>query len=290
MSKRTVFTTLTPLPAGISRETVMSTLRAHTEMIDLNPLVVERHPIKPPPNATPEEFHCVWYSLTDRVQYLPGGLASGQMRCNLLMGAFVKKTLKKAHSHLVGRLLVKSQILEASHQNQALGDRVPSGSFAGSRASTESSPRSYGPPSLAEGSNTHTYSQSALQSPAFSPNQSRDSFGSAKSTNRASSDGTLYPAGLNIRNSGSSKKESSHDPAAGGGRHPSSRVSWQSLTPKQSPATAPAGPVNQPSTQSRSSPPRADLAELPNEQRPDDGRGQGEIQTDGSRFQAAELE
>merc|ERR1712093_681943 len=162
MSKRTVFTTLTPLPPGVSREVVMETLKSHTEMIDLNPLVIERHPIKPPPNATPEEYHCIWYSLTDRVQYLPGGLASGQvtytccfhdlkdglqthcyapmgldikgkwtlggslpgepiapvelglgaplhglwlredvdMRCNIMMGGFVKKTLKKAHSSL----------------------------------------------------------------------------------------------------------------------------------------------------------------------------------------------
>lgn len=79
MSKRTVFTTITPLPAGVSRAVVMETLKSHTEMIDLNPLVIERHPIKPPPNATPEEYHCVWYSLTDRVSYLPGGLASGQV-------------------------------------------------------------------------------------------------------------------------------------------------------------------------------------------------------------------
>jgi hypothetical protein len=37
MSKRTVFTTITPLPASISRQTVMETLHSHTEMIDLNP-------------------------------------------------------------------------------------------------------------------------------------------------------------------------------------------------------------------------------------------------------------
>jgi hypothetical protein len=38
MSKRTVYTTVTPLPAGIIRETVMETLHNHLEMIDLNPL------------------------------------------------------------------------------------------------------------------------------------------------------------------------------------------------------------------------------------------------------------
>lgn len=50
----------------------MDMLHTYTDMIDLNPLVEERHPIKPPPHATAEEYHCWWYSLTDRVQYLPG--------------------------------------------------------------------------------------------------------------------------------------------------------------------------------------------------------------------------
>ena len=77
MSKRTLFTTVTPLPPGITRETVLETLHNHIEMIDLNPLVIERHPIKAPKEATPEEFHCAWYEVTDKVNYLPGGLYSG---------------------------------------------------------------------------------------------------------------------------------------------------------------------------------------------------------------------
>ncbi|TEY44712.1 hypothetical protein BOTCAL_0345g00100 [Botryotinia calthae] len=186
MSKRTVFTTVTPLPAGITRETVMESLRSHVEMIDLNPLVEERHPIKPPPNATAEEYHCLWYSLTDRVQYLPGGLMSGKvsytccfhdlenglqthcyapmglnirgkwtlggslpgepvapvelganvplhglwlredvdMKCNIVMTSFVKKTLKKSHSALVNRLLVKAQLLDRSISNARLNERT----------------------------------------------------------------------------------------------------------------------------------------------------------------------
>lgn len=149
-------------------------------MIDLNPLVIERHPTKAPPNASHEEFHCQWYSLTDRVQYLPGGLIQGKvtytacfhdltmglqthvcapmgldiknkwtlggnlpgepreavelgigvpkaglwlredvdMRCNMLMTGFVKKTLKKAHATLVGRLVEKSHILEAEAEHR----------------------------------------------------------------------------------------------------------------------------------------------------------------------------
>ncbi|KAF7914274.1 uncharacterized protein EAF01_000680 [Botrytis porri] len=186
MSKRTVFTTVTPLPTGITRETVMETLRSHVEMIDLNPLVEERHPIKPPPNATAEEYHCLWYSLTDRVQYLPGGLMSGKvsytccfhdlenglqthcyaplglnirgkwtlggslpgepvapvemganvplhglwlredvdMKCNIVMTSFVKKTLKKSHSALVNRLVVKAQLLDRSISNARLNERT----------------------------------------------------------------------------------------------------------------------------------------------------------------------
>jgi hypothetical protein len=148
-------------------------------MINLNPLVEDRRPIKAPAEATSEEFHCTWYQLTDKISYLPGGLMSGKvsynacfhdlpnglqthcyapmglnirgkwtlggtlpgepiapvelglgtplqglwlredvdMRCNIMMTSFVKKTLKKAHIHLVDRLLVRAQISGASQTN-----------------------------------------------------------------------------------------------------------------------------------------------------------------------------
>ncbi|OLN88054.1 hypothetical protein CCHL11_00458 [Colletotrichum chlorophyti] len=79
MSKRTTFTTISPLPAGISREAVLEFLHNHIEMIDLNPLIKERHLIKPPAHAPPEEHACTWYSLTDEISYLPGGLATGDI-------------------------------------------------------------------------------------------------------------------------------------------------------------------------------------------------------------------
>ncbi|KAL8693979.1 MAG: hypothetical protein Q9218_001277 [Villophora microphyllina] len=72
MSKRTVFTTITALPTGITRDTVLETLHNHTEMIDLNPLVIERHPIKAPRKASPEEYHSIWYHVVDKINYLPG--------------------------------------------------------------------------------------------------------------------------------------------------------------------------------------------------------------------------
>ena len=185
MSKKSRFTTVTPLPAGISRETVLETLHNHVEMIDLNPLVTERHPIKPPSEATAEEYHCQWYSITDKVNYLPGGLYSGsvtfnacfhdlpdglqshiyapmgldmkgrwtlggslpgeprqaveiglglpktglwlredvEMKVNVVMGGFVKKTTKKAHATLVSRLVEKAHIIEAQSHNTALAEQ-----------------------------------------------------------------------------------------------------------------------------------------------------------------------
>ena len=185
MSKKSHFTTVTALPAGITRETVLETLHNHVEMIDLNPLVTERHPIKPPSEATAEEYHCQWYSVTDRVNYLPGGLYSGsvtfnvcfhdlpdglqshiyapmglnmkgrwtiggslpgeprqaveiglgmpktglwlredvEMKVNMVMGGFVKKTTKKAHGTLVQRLVEKAHIIEAEAHNTALAEQ-----------------------------------------------------------------------------------------------------------------------------------------------------------------------
>lgn len=79
MAKRTVFTTISPLPIGVSREVVIDFLHNHTEMIDLNPLVIERHFINPPQNVDLDERKCVWYSMTDRIDYLPGGKVSGDI-------------------------------------------------------------------------------------------------------------------------------------------------------------------------------------------------------------------
>lgn len=69
---RTTFTTITPLPAGVSRETGLATLHDHLEMIDLNPTHTSRNKISPPPEASPEEYHCTWYEITDKISYFPG--------------------------------------------------------------------------------------------------------------------------------------------------------------------------------------------------------------------------
>ena len=51
MPKTAVFTTITPLPAGITRKSVLDMYRDHLAMIDLNPLVVERFKCRPPSYA-----------------------------------------------------------------------------------------------------------------------------------------------------------------------------------------------------------------------------------------------
>lgn len=79
--KRTVFTTTTTLPAAIARDTVIETLQNHPEMIELNPLVVNYTRCEPVPSAPAEEreSHWVWYELTDRISFLPGGLLRGNV-------------------------------------------------------------------------------------------------------------------------------------------------------------------------------------------------------------------
>ncbi|KAK4103627.1 hypothetical protein N658DRAFT_391129, partial [Parathielavia hyrcaniae] len=174
MSKRTQFTTVTPLPAGVPRQIALDLVHNHEEMIDLNPLVKERHIIPTPPHAQADELHCQWYSLTDKISYFPGvagdvsytcafndlptglqthcyapagltirdkwtvgGSLPGEptepvelglrvppsglylredvdMRCNVIMTGFVKKTLKKSHAALVDRLKVKAEIAIAA--------------------------------------------------------------------------------------------------------------------------------------------------------------------------------
>ncbi|KAF9701595.1 hypothetical protein EKO04_000324 [Ascochyta lentis] len=79
MPKTAVFTTVTPLPAGITRKSVLDMYRDHLAMIDLNPLVIERYKCKPPNYAPTSEYYATWYTIKDKVSYLPGGLATGSV-------------------------------------------------------------------------------------------------------------------------------------------------------------------------------------------------------------------
>lgn len=79
LEKQTVFTTITPLPSYITRETVVETLHDHKEMIELNPLVINHTQCRPSSSAPADEYHCIWYELTDRISYGPGGIISGKV-------------------------------------------------------------------------------------------------------------------------------------------------------------------------------------------------------------------
>ncbi|KAI8943742.1 hypothetical protein NX059_001722 [Plenodomus lindquistii] len=79
MPKTAVFTTITPLPAGITRKSLLDMYRDHLAMIDLNPLVVERFACRPPSYAPTDEYWSTWYTIKDKVSYLPGGLAQGSV-------------------------------------------------------------------------------------------------------------------------------------------------------------------------------------------------------------------
>ncbi|KAF1944878.1 hypothetical protein EJ02DRAFT_419936 [Clathrospora elynae] len=79
MPKTVMFTTITPLPAGITRTSVLDMYHDHLAMIDLNPLVVERFNCKPPVYAPTNEYWSTWYTIKDKVSYLPAGLATGSV-------------------------------------------------------------------------------------------------------------------------------------------------------------------------------------------------------------------
>ena len=80
MPKRILFTNITPLPPEVTREVAIAMVHNHDEMIELNPLVIEHHPIKTPRDAPADEFlDCVWQELTDKVHYLPGGMLKGKV-------------------------------------------------------------------------------------------------------------------------------------------------------------------------------------------------------------------
>ncbi|KAF2835409.1 hypothetical protein M501DRAFT_988936 [Patellaria atrata CBS 101060] len=72
LSKRSVYTNITPIPHSIPRQLAIDILHSHSEVITLNPLVLEHHPIKAPRDAAADEFYATWYEITQRIQFVPG--------------------------------------------------------------------------------------------------------------------------------------------------------------------------------------------------------------------------
>lgn len=71
MPKTVIFTTITPLPSGITRQSVLEMYHDHLAMIDLNPLVVERFKCKPPSYAPTDEYWSTWYTIKGMKNFSP---------------------------------------------------------------------------------------------------------------------------------------------------------------------------------------------------------------------------
>lgn len=72
MKKKEVYTNITPLPSFIPRQLALDILHSHSEIITLNPLVLDHKPISAPRDAPAEEYYSTWYEICERIQVVPG--------------------------------------------------------------------------------------------------------------------------------------------------------------------------------------------------------------------------
>ena len=72
LRKKEVFTQITVIPSHIPRQLALDILHSHSEIITLNPLVLEHHPVKAPRDAAADEYYATWYEITERIQLVPG--------------------------------------------------------------------------------------------------------------------------------------------------------------------------------------------------------------------------
>lgn len=84
LRKKEVFTTITPIPGYIPRQLAIDILHSHSEVITLNPLVLDHKPIPAPRSAAADEFYSTWYEIIERIQYVPGmgRMGSGKISFN----------------------------------------------------------------------------------------------------------------------------------------------------------------------------------------------------------------
>ncbi|KAI8159046.1 hypothetical protein K4K49_003715 [Colletotrichum sp. SAR 10_70] len=84
LRKKEVYTTITPIPGFIPRQLAIDILHSHSEVITLNPLVLDHKPIKAPRDAAADEYYSTWYEITERVQFIPGigKMGSGKISFN----------------------------------------------------------------------------------------------------------------------------------------------------------------------------------------------------------------
>ncbi|KAH8176745.1 NACHT and WD40 domain protein [Sarocladium implicatum] len=72
LRKKETFTVITPIPGFIPRQLAVDILHSHSEVITLNPLVLDHKPIPAPRDAAADEYYSTWYEITERVQVVPG--------------------------------------------------------------------------------------------------------------------------------------------------------------------------------------------------------------------------
>ncbi|PNY29646.1 Uncharacterized protein TCAP_00439 [Tolypocladium capitatum] len=72
LRKKEVFTIVTPIPGFIPRQLALDILHSHSEVIAVNPLVLEHRAIPAPRTAAADEFYSTWYEIVERIQYVPG--------------------------------------------------------------------------------------------------------------------------------------------------------------------------------------------------------------------------
>ena len=84
LRKKEVYTVITPIPGFIPRQLAIDILHAHSEVITLNPLVLEHKAIPPPRHAASDEYYSTWYEVTQRIQWIPGTgkMGSGKITFN----------------------------------------------------------------------------------------------------------------------------------------------------------------------------------------------------------------
>ena len=210
------------------------------------------------------------------------------MKCNIMMTSFVKKTLKNAHASLVDRLLIKATIADASLSNQCIADTasVTHGRFTRPQASTQpSSTSDYGSDSvIEEGSSGSSNSDHFPTRPSYSMGCHGPEHSDFRDK-RIDSYKSLYRRPLGIRSSSSSHNGST---TASENSRPSSqdltqgtqtgKVSWQSLNAKRSPSIRLVDLAYQNANSYRSSPQSVQSidhsyhVELPSQERQDSSR------------------
>ncbi|KAF3354220.1 hypothetical protein VdG1_07685 [Verticillium dahliae VDG1] len=84
LRKKEVYTTITPIPGFIPRQLAIDILHSHSEVITLNPLVIDHKPIQAPRDAASDEYYSTWYEITERMQWVPGlgKMGSGKIKFN----------------------------------------------------------------------------------------------------------------------------------------------------------------------------------------------------------------